>query len=126
MSHNPKKFLDDPKHALDIHSQKHVVKKLNALLNSQITDEKGNVIGNVLVADGNVVFKFAASSGGAGSVKGEWDPTVAYSTGDIVFFTPDGDFARTFYALQAVSGISPDTGSPNWASFPSSTPGVWG
>lgn len=120
------KSVGQPKHAFDIGFQQRVGKKLDALLNGQIIDELGNVIGTILYADGNTIFKFKASSGGAGSVKGEWDPTVAYNTGDIVFFTPDGDFARTFYALQAVSGLSPDTGSPNWASFPSSTPGVWG
>lgn len=65
MSHTRNKFLEEPKHALDIHSQRRVVKKLNALLNSQITDEKGNVIGTVEIADGNTVFKLKASSGGS-------------------------------------------------------------
>lgn len=80
---------------------------------------------NIKVSDNNLFINAGGSSTGS-AIKGEWNPDTSYSTGDIVFFTPDGDFARTFYALQAVSGISPDTGSPNWASFPSSTPGVWG
>lgn len=66
-----------------------------------------------------------AAAGNAG-IAGQWDPTKKYDADVIVFFTPDGDFGRTFYSLQAVpAGIAPDTGAPYWNSFPLSPAGVW-
>lgn len=119
------KFLAAPRHALDLKFHKAVREKVNALLNAQIVDEKGNIIGTVKYADGNTVFQFKAA-GGSTSIKGQWDPAVSYDKGVIVFFTPDGDYASTFYALQDVpAGVSPDTGAPYWASFPNSPAGLW-
>jgi len=58
-----KKFVGEPRHALDIKWQKNAGKRLDALLNARIMDKKGNVIGQIDVADGNIVFKLQSDSG---------------------------------------------------------------
>jgi hypothetical protein len=67
MSHLAKsgKFVGQPKHALDIHFQKRVGKKLDALLNGQIVDDRGNVIGTIQYADGNTIFKLKQPTAGS-------------------------------------------------------------
>jgi len=77
------------------------------------------------VTENGILTPQTAAAGNAG-IAGQWDPTVKYDANVIVFFTPDGDFGRTFYSLKAVPvGIAPDTGAPYWASFPLSPAGVW-
>lgn len=98
---------------------------VEALLNALIVDTQGRVIGEIRHAQGNTIYQIEASSGAGSSIKGEWDPAASYDAGDIVFFTPDGEAASTFYALLAVSGTSPDTGAPNWAEFPQAPAGIW-
>lgn len=68
-SKNSSKFVGQPRHALDIHFHKRVGKKLDALLNAQILDEKGNVIGNVEYADGNTIFKFKSTQAAGGGTQ---------------------------------------------------------
>lgn len=65
------------------------------------------------------------AAGGTG-IMGVWSPTLTYDAQNIVFFTPDGGAAGTYYALQAVpKNIAPDTGYPYWAAFPFPPAGVW-
>lgn len=59
-----KKFLDAPKHALDLKHQKKLTQKVNSLLNGMIVDEKGNAIGQILYAEGNTVFQIWAGTNG--------------------------------------------------------------
>lgn len=128
---NNQKFLNDPKHALDLPFQKSVKKKVNALLNARIVDLSGNIIGTVSYSDSDTIFQFKSSGAGQAYIAGEWDPAATYpdtSKGQqaIVFYTPAGGATGTYYSLQAVAaGISPGTGAPNWAAFPNSPPGVW-
>lgn len=63
MSQN--KFVEEPRHALDMRFQKKMRRRLNGLLNAQIQDDRGNVIGTVDYADGNTIFKFKSSSSNA-------------------------------------------------------------
>lgn len=60
------KFIEPPRHALDMKFHRDVLKKLNALLNGVITDQNGNNIGRILYADGSTSFqlKVPAVSGG--------------------------------------------------------------
>lgn len=77
------------------------------------------------VTENGILFNFAVTSGGE-TIEGEWDPELTYAAGVIVFFTPDGESASTFYSLQAVpAGIAPDTGAPYWAGFPNAPAGLW-
>lgn len=130
---NSKKFIEPPRHALDFKFHKRVHKKLNALLNARIVDENGNVIGTVDYGDGGTLFRFTASAGGGLYIAGEYDPTQSYpdkskGTQAIVFFTPDGGAAGVYYTLPGVTvpaGVTPDTGAPNWATFPNASPGMF-
>ncbi len=63
------KFIPAPKHAFDLKQQKALTKAVNALKNATITDANGNVIGQVLFADGNTVFQINASSVSGDEVK---------------------------------------------------------
>jgi len=56
------KFVGKPRHAVDLRFQKKVGRRLDALLNAQIQDERGNVIGSVHYADGNTIYKFKSST----------------------------------------------------------------
>lgn len=60
-----KKFIEPPRHFADLGFLRRVWGKLNALLNARIVDQKGNVIGDVLYADGNTLYRLTASAGGA-------------------------------------------------------------
>jgi hypothetical protein len=67
-----------------------------------------------------------STSSGSGMVwKGEYDPTAKYDVMDVVVFTPAGGAAGTYITNQAVSGVSPDVGLPNWTAFPNGSPGSW-
>lgn len=76
-----KKFLSPPRHALDIHSHRAVVKAVNALKNGKITDAKGNVIGIIHYADGNTVFEITAGDDDTWPPT-ELDPTQALGAGN--------------------------------------------
>jgi hypothetical protein len=93
-----KKFARLPRHALDHASHLDVAKKLNAMRNGKITDEKGNVIGNILYADGNTIWQVAA--GGLGNLHFqqpdiELDPTIAVEQWTIVNVSPSNPIATT-------------------------------
>jgi hypothetical protein len=78
------------------------------------------------VSENGILFNFAVTAGAGGAVEGEWDPEQKYDAGVIVFFTPDGESASSFYSLIPVpAGISPDTGAPYWAGFPNAPAGLW-
>lgn len=65
-----------------------------------------------------VVGGGATPSSGGMVFKGQYDPSTSYDAQNVVIFTPDGASAGTYVAMQAVSGISPDVGSPNWVALP--------
>jgi len=112
-------YLDDNNDHLMV-SREHW-NKITAILRGILATREWTVTENGILTE-------AATVGGAGTVDigGQWDPAVKYAAKVIVFFTPDGDFGRTFYSLQAVpEGIAPDTGKPYWDSFPLSPAGVW-
>lgn len=84
-----KKFLNPPKHAFDINSQREVVKHLNALKNGKIVDLKGKVIGDIYYADGNTVWSLQSSGGIQWqSPNKELDPTVSVSANTLVYLSP--------------------------------------
>ena len=120
------KFLEEPKGFLDFNFWKNVWRKINALFNGQILDERGNVIGTVDYTDGNTTWRFKSTSQAQLTIE-EYDPTKSYSRPAIVFFTPDGGAAGSYYPLvdNIPAGISPDVGAPYWGAFPNSPPGVW-
>lgn len=125
--------LPPPKHIFDKRFQKNVHKVVSSLLNGKIVDDNGNVIGRWLYSDGNVVLQFKSTSGGKVYIAGEYDPSQTYpdttqGSQAIVFYTPDGGAPGTYYTLPGVTvpaGVTPDTGAPNWASFPTSPPAQW-
>jgi len=65
MSQKASKFVDPPRNLFDRHFQKQVRLKLNALLNGQIQDERGNIIGTIDYAAGNTLFKLTSGAGSA-------------------------------------------------------------
>lgn len=66
------------------------------------------------------------SDGGGAAIDGVYNPLLPYTAKHIVFFTPDGGAAGTYYALQDVpKNIAPDTGYPYWAAFPFPPAGTW-
>ena len=78
---NGKKFAAIPRHALDLHAQRDIARKLNALCNGQIKDATGKTIGEIHYADGNTVFEISVSSSG-GAVN-EYNPDRPYVAGEM-------------------------------------------
>ena len=78
------------------------------------------------VSENGILVDSTPAAAAAAAIAGEWDPAEKYEAGVIVFFTPDGESASTFYSLQAVpAGISPDRGAPYWAGWPNAPAGLW-
>lgn len=102
-----KKFLPPPRHALDIHSHRAVVKAINALKNGKITDKNGNVIGIIHYADGNTVWQLSSSGGGKFWMyedHREGDPTFPYAA-DTFMFLSDNNPLVTTGMIDLVSGL---------------------
>lgn len=72
-----------------------------------------------------IIHGGGGSTAGSALVPEQWNPAKQYQPGQIVFFTPSGASAATFYAIQVSTNVQPDTGSPNWGKFPSGAPGMW-
>jgi hypothetical protein len=115
----------EPRHPFDFRSMHAMYRALVSLLRIQVVTGAGDKP-DILYSESNVTIVLPQSGAGTVDIAGEWNPATAYKAKTIVFFTPDGGSAGTYYSLQAVpAGISPDTGAPNWAAFPNSPPGVW-
>ncbi len=66
-----------------------------------------------------------ASTGTGMIFKGEYNGG-AYSTQNVVAYTPTGGSAGMYIALTSVpAGVLPDTGSPYWFAWPNSPPGMF-
>lgn len=123
-------FPREPRHAFDFKAMLEMHKAITALLRLQIVNGSSSQ-GSVLFSESNATIVLPAGGGGDVEIAGEWDPEQKYPKKpgvktSIVFFTPDGESGGTFYSLQPVpAGISPDTGAPYWADFPSAPPGIW-
>ena len=58
-------------------------------------------------------------------VRGEYDPTLTYTQGQIVIVSTGSNAGTYFVTAANVTGVAPWTGAPNWAQFPQGLLGAW-